>query len=214
MKQIRLISLVSLLVLPVLAHAQFAVVDATANAQLVKANIQLVKVNSQLMAHNKLLTQMVKNQQVLLDLIRQQNKILAHTDQLKTEEIETYKKAPASVIVDYQLRDLEQVKENMIQAARDFVDFLGAVEHLKPSDYEVYNDRVVGIVENTVSAWKQTKQLLASNDKIIPAGERQELLKLTIENISSNISKIRSYQEQLKMLNDNRKTANRFFGEN
>ena len=214
MKRTRTLQSTILLLLPFVAGAQFAVVDATANAQLVKANIQLVKVNSQLMANNKLLTQMAKNQQVLIDLLRTQNKILEHTDRLKTEEIETYKKAPANVIVDYQLRDLEDVKEKMVRAARDFVDFIGDVEHLRPSDYDVYNDRVVGIVENTVSAWKQTKQLLASNDKIIPAGERQELLKVTIDNISTNIAKIRGYQEQLKMLNDNRKRTNRFFGEN
>ena len=176
-------------------------------------------INVQTIAGNKLLGQMIagqqqiiSNQKTLINLMLEQNRTVKHTDDLKTEEIEAYKKSPENIIVDYQLNDLEKVKKEIIDAARDFVRFIKSADNLSTSDVRVYEEKITEIVNNTAMAWKQTKKLLSSNDKIIPARERQELLQNTIAAIHKNVTKIKSFEKELFYINKKRNTDNRLFG--
>lgn len=67
-------------------------------------------------------------------------------------------------------------------------------------------------MNGTVVAFKQTKKLLASTNRIIPARERQELLQTTIESLRKNIGKIEGYQNQLINANQKRTSKERIFG--
>lgn len=156
--------------------------------------------------------QIIANQKTLINLMREQNRTVKHMDELKTEEIEAYKNAPESIIVDYQLNDLENVKSEIIEAAKDFVKFIKSADNLSTSDVRVYENMITDIVNNTASAWKQTKKLLSSNDKIIPARERQELLQNTISAIRKNVTKIKSFEKELFYINKKRNTDDRLFG--
>jgi len=204
--------IVILVLIPLVGFSQIPVTDGVSAGILTSINIQTI-------AQNKLITKqianqqlIIKNQQSIIKLMERQNQILNHTDKLKTEEIETYKKAPENIIVDYQLHDLENVKSDIVQAAKDFVKFIQGAENLEASDFKVYENKTVEIVENTVMAWKQTKSLLSSNDKIIPARERQELLQTTIESIKKNVTKIKSFQNELSYINKKRNVNDRMFG--
>ncbi|MEM7485714.1 MAG: hypothetical protein AAF348_10955 [Bacteroidota bacterium] len=197
---------------PLLGFAQIPVTDGVSAGILTSINVQTI-------AQNKLITKqianqqlIIKNQQTLIKLIERQNQILDHTDKLKTEEIETYKKAPESIIVDYQLHDLEEARNDIVKAAKDFVKFIQNAKNLETSDFGVYEDKIASIVEGTIMAFKQTQSLLTSNDKIIPARERQELLQTSIEAIKKNIAKIKSFENELNYINQQRNTRNRFSG--
>lgn len=207
----KIISLVIILS-PLLGFSQIPVTDGVSAGILTSINVQTI-------AQNKLITKqianqqmIIKNQQTLIKLLERQNQILNHTDKLKTEEIEAYKKAPESIIVDYQLHDLEDAKSEVVQAAKDFVKFIQNAKNIEASDFSVYEDKIVEIVESTIMAWKQTNNLLVSNDKIIPARERQELLQTSIEAIKKNVAKIKSFKNELDYINQKRNTRNRFSG--
>ncbi len=199
-------------VIPFFGIAQIPVTDAASAGILTSVNVQAV-------LRNKLLTKMISgqqqiiaNQKTLINLMREQNRTVKHMDELKTEEIEAYKNAPESIIVDYQLNDLENVKSEIIEAAKDFVKFIKSADNLSTSDVRVYENMITDIVNNTASAWKQTKKLLSSNDKIIPARERQELLQNTISAIRKNVTKIKSFEKELFYINKKRNTDDRLFG--
>jgi len=203
---------IALSLIPLIGMAQIPVTDVASGGILTSINIQTIAGNK---LTGKMLTQqqqIIANQKTLIELMREQNRTVKHTDKLKSEEIEAYKKAPENIIVDYQLQDLENVKKEIVEAAKGFVKFIRKAENLKTSDYKVYEDKTVEIVENTVMAWKQTKSLLSSNDKIIPARERQELLQNTIESIRKYVTKIKSFQNELSYINKKRNANDRMFG--
>ena len=203
---------IAIILLPFYGIAQIPVTDGVSAGILTSINIQTIAGNK---LAGKIITQqqqIIANQKTLIELMREQNRTVKHTDKLKSEEIEAYKKAPENIIVDYQLQDLENVKQEIVEAAKDFVKFIRKSKNLKTSDFDVYEEKTVEIVENTVMAWKQTKSLLSSNDKIIPARERQELLQNTIESIRKYVTKIKSFQNELSYINKKRNTNDRMFG--
>lgn len=205
------IALITLL-LPVFLISQIPVTDAASGALLTKSNITQtasLKVLTKLIATQE---KIIANQGKIIKLMEEQNRTLKHTDDLKTEEIEAYKKAPESIIVDYQLYDLENVKDDIVSTAKDFVKVIQKSKHLKSSDVRFYEDKTLELVEGTVMAWRQTKKLLSSNDKIIPANERQELLQTTIADIKKNIAKIKSFKRELSIVSLRRKANDRMFG--
>lgn len=201
-----------LFTIPFFALAQIPVTDVASGGILTSINIQTIAGNK---LTSKMITQqqqIIANQKTLIKLMREQNRTVKHTDDLKTEEIAAYKNAPESIIVDYQLNDLEAVKTDIIAAAKDFVRFVKSADHLSASDVRVYEDKITDIVNSTAKAWKQTKKLLSSTDKIIPARERQELLQNTIAAIAKNVTKIKSFEKELFYINKKRNTDDRMFG--
>lgn len=197
---------------PFFGLAQIPVTDVASGGILTSINIQTI-------AGNKLMgkvisgqQQIIANQKTLIKLMREQNRTVKHTDELKTEEIAAYKNAPESIIVDYQLNDLEAVKTEIIAAAKDFVSFIKNADNLSTSDVRVYENKITYIINTTAQAWKQTKKLLSSTDKIIPARERQELLQNTIAAIRKNVTKIKSFEKELFYINKKRNTDDRLFG--
>jgi len=204
----------SILCLPFCAMAQIPVTDVAGGAILTSINIQAV-------LRNKLLTKQVANQQrmimnqkTIINLLRKGNNIVKHTDELKTEEIETYKKAPDQSIIQYQLYDLEKIKDDIVASAKGFLQVTKSLDHIEAKELAKFTPKVAELVEGTVMAWKQTKKLLASRDRIIPARERQELLQTTIESLRSNVGKIKGYQDQLIIANKKRASREQIFGSN
>jgi len=204
--------LASLLCLPLLATAQIPVTDGVSAGILTSINIQAV-------LRNKILTKQMANQQkiilqnkTIINLLRKQNNIVKHTDELKTEEIKTYKEAPDNSIIQYQLYDLEKIKDEIVLSAKGFMNLANNLEHISPGELKKFTPKVAELVNGTVIAWKQTKKLLASRDRIIPARERQELLQTTIESLKQNIGKIKGYQEQLVKANQKRASNEQIFG--
>jgi len=204
--------LIFLFSIPFAGAAQIPVTDG------VSAGI-LTSINVQAMLRNKLLTKQVANQQKLIlqnktiiQLLKKGNKIVKHTDELKTEEIKTYKEAPDSAIIQYQLYDLEMIKDEIVESAKGFISLANNLQHITSDELQNFIPKVTELVNGTNIAWKQTKKLLASRDRIIPARERQELLQTTIESLKQNIAKIRGYQEQLVNANKKRASREQVFG--
>jgi len=199
-------------VIPISGHTQIPVTDGVTAGIASSINIQTIATNKllgKMIAQQK---QIISNQRTLIKLMREQNQTAKHTDDLKTEEIAAYKKAPETIIIAYQLKDLETVKAQIVAAAKDFVSFIKSADKLSPSDVRVYENKITAIVKNTAVAWKQTKKLLESNDKIIPTHERQALLQNTISDIRRNITKIKSFEKELFYINQKRNTDDRLFG--
>lgn len=179
----------------------------------------MTSINIQAVLRNKLLTksvanqqQMILNQKTIINLLGKGNKIVKHTDELKTEEIRTYKEAPDKAIIQYQLYDLEKIKNDIVVSAKGFISMARSLEHISSEELQNFTPKVTELVEGTVIAWKQTKKLLASKDRIIPARERQELLQTTIESLKQNVGKIKGYQEQLMNANKKRASREQIFG--
>lgn len=179
----------------------------------------MTSINIQAVLRNKLLSKQIANQQriimnqkTIINLLRKGNNIVKHTDELKTEEIETYKKAPDRSIIQYQLYDLEKIKDDIVASAKGFLQVTKSLEHIEARELAKFTPKVAELVDGTVMAFRQTKKLLASSDRIIPARERQELLQTTIESLRSNIGKIKGYQDQLIIANKERSSRERIFG--
>lgn len=202
----------SLCFFPFYAMAQIPVTDGVSAGILTSINVQAV-------LRNKMLTKQIANQQkiilqnkTIIQLLKKGNKIVKHTDELKTEEIRTYKEAPDNAIVQYQLYDLELIKDEIVASAKGFLSLADNLEHITAEELKNFTPKVTELVNGTVIAWKQTKKLLASRNRIIPARERQELLQTTIESLKQNIGKIKGYQEQLVNANKKRASKEQIFG--
>lgn len=179
----------------------------------------LANINTNAIANSKLIGQMISNQQqvienqnTLIRLMKEQNRTIKHTDDLKTEEINTYKKAPDANIVSYQIHELNTAKRQLIGVSKDFVAFIKSADNLKPSDYKTYENKVKTLIKEAVMAFEQTKNLLRSTSVIIPARERQELLQNTISNMKKHVTTIKSFEKELDYINKKRGSNNRFYG--
>lgn len=133
--------LIPLFIFPLFASAQIPVTDGVSAGILTSINIQAV-------LRNKILTKQMANQQkiilqnkTIISLLRKQNNIVKHTDELKTEEIRTYKEAPDSSIIQYQLYDLEKVKDEIVLSAKGFMNLANNLEHITQGSSKVSRPR-------------------------------------------------------------------------
>jgi len=193
--------------------AQMPTVDAPVASLLGTTNAKLSLITSLQKTSNTNQTTLISNQREIIRLLQRQNEILSHLDDLKNEEIETYKEAPDNRIVAYQKYDLERAKTEIVNQARDLMTFIESLDKIKYSEIESYTPKISKIVESTILIYTQTNSLLSASDKIIPAKERQQTLENATNKLRGHISKLKEFKLFLGMVNKSRKGMNELFGQ-